>query len=114
MQPGAKTAKSTKAVLGVQEPAGSDFGIGPLALLDISHCQNGPQLPTISRYKEAAIGTYRAASMVSPATATSVVSKLEQLKAGKAPDLKLPKEVFTAFWDPATVTGYYTSWEPLV
>ena len=82
--------------------------------MDISLCQNAPQLPTLGRYKEATIGTYRAATMVSPAMATSVVSKLEHLKAGKAPDLKLPKEVFTAFRDPATVTGYYTSWEPLV
>ena len=101
-------------MLGVQGPPGWYFGIGPLALLDIAQCQNGPKLPTLSHYREATIGTYRAATMVSPATATSVMARLEQFKAGEAPDLKLPKEVFTAFRNPATVTGYYTSWEPLV
>ena len=90
-------AKSSRAVLGVQGPPDNDFGIGPLALLDISLCPNAPQLPNLDRYKEATIGTYRAATMVTPATATSVVSKLEHLKAGKVPDLKLPKEVFAAF-----------------
>ena len=97
--------KSLKAALGVVEPDGNDFGIGALALLDIAQCQNAPQLPSVNQYKKATIGTYRAVTLVRPATATSVVAKLEEFKAGKAVELRQPLEVFPAYRDPAAAIG---------
>ena len=64
VQPGAKPAKLAKAALGVPEPEGSNLRLGALALLDVTQCQNAPQLPTIGQYMEATIGTYRAVTTV--------------------------------------------------
>ena len=110
VQPGAKQAKLAKAALGVQEPEGSNLGLGALALLDFTQCQNAPQLLTIGQYMEASIGTYRAVTTVCQTTASTMAAKMDLLMAGKAPDLRIPLEVFPAYRDPAAVTGCYTSW----
>lgn len=99
--------KSLSVPFGVPEPEGSAFGIGAMALLDVtlSHDPSDPAIPSSGAYREATVMAYREVKGARPTTAPSFVDKLAGMLDGRQGPLRQPSQVFEAWRDPSRIHG---------